>query len=132
MAKLLVAAVVAALTMALLGYAGGGQLGNFGDVGVDQSTFGFAVFLWFAGVGWLTVVMAGGIRYRRRTKAGAASAGALRRTGRSDRRGRRVRRPRSRPARRGRCPDAPDVPAEADDATAPASATDQPSHDEDG
>jgi hypothetical protein len=64
--KLLAAALVAALTMALLGYAAGGPLGNFGDVGVDQSTFGFAVFLWFAAVGWVTVAMAGGIRYRPR------------------------------------------------------------------
>jgi hypothetical protein len=62
MAKLLVAAVTAALTMALLGYAGGGQLGNFGGVGVDQATFGIAVFLWFAVIGAITVVMAGGIR----------------------------------------------------------------------
>ena len=58
--------LVAALTMALLGYAGSGQLGNFGGVGVDQSTFGFAVFLWFTAVGALTVAMAGGIRYRPR------------------------------------------------------------------
>jgi hypothetical protein len=64
MAKLLVAAVGAALTMALLGYAGGGQLGNFGGVGVDQSTFGIAVFLWFAVIGAITVVMAGGISRR--------------------------------------------------------------------
>ena len=66
MAKLGVAALVAALTLALLGYAGSGQLGNFGGVGLDQSTFGFAVFLWFTAVGWLTVVMAGGIRHRPR------------------------------------------------------------------
>src|SRR6202012_6275274 len=66
MAKLGVAALVAALTLALLGYAGSGQLGNFGGVGIDQSTFGFAVFLWFTAVGWLTVAMAGGIRYRPR------------------------------------------------------------------
>jgi hypothetical protein len=64
MAKLLVAAAAAALTMALLGYAGGGQLGNFGGVGVDQATFGIAVFLWFAVIGAITVVMAGGIRRR--------------------------------------------------------------------
>ncbi|WP_307857375.1 DUF6350 family protein [Mycobacterium sp. SM1] len=63
-AKLLVAAAFAALTMAALGYAGGGRLGNFGDVGVDQGTFGIAVFLWFAGVGWVTVAMAGGVRRR--------------------------------------------------------------------
>ncbi len=66
MAKLLTAALAAALTTALLGYAGGGQLGNFGDVGIDQGTFGFAVFLWFAVVGAVTVAMAGGIRYRPR------------------------------------------------------------------
>jgi hypothetical protein len=61
MAKLLAAAALAALTMALLGHAGGGRLGNFGDVGVDQETFGLAVFLWFAIVGAITVVMAGGV-----------------------------------------------------------------------
>ncbi|KUI20263.1 hypothetical protein AU193_17145 [Mycobacterium sp. GA-1285] len=66
LAKLLVASLLAALTMALLGYAGGGRLGNFGDVGVDQATFGPAVFLWFAGIGALTVVMAGGIARRPR------------------------------------------------------------------
>jgi hypothetical protein len=62
MAKLLSAAALAAVTMALLGYAAGGQLGNFGDVGVDQSTFGIAVFLWFSVVGAITVVMANGIK----------------------------------------------------------------------
>ncbi|OBF96410.1 hypothetical protein A5790_05095 [Mycobacterium sp. 852002-51152_SCH6134967] len=66
MGKLLVASALAALIMALLGYAGGGRLGNFGDVGVDQTTFGPAVFLWFAGIGALTVVMAGGIARRPR------------------------------------------------------------------
>jgi hypothetical protein len=63
-AKLVVAALVAALAMALLGYAGGGRLGNFGDVGVDQVTFGPAVFLWFVGIGALTVFMSGGIARR--------------------------------------------------------------------
>lgn len=63
-AKLVVAAAVAALTMALLGYAGGGRLGNFGDVGVDQVTFGPAVFLWFVSIGGLTVAMAGGLARR--------------------------------------------------------------------
>ncbi|HEU4361571.1 MAG TPA: DUF6350 family protein, partial [Mycobacterium sp.] len=61
LAKLLVAALIAALALALLGYAGGGQLGNFGAVGVDQSTFGPAVFFWFAVVGAVTVVMTGGV-----------------------------------------------------------------------
>ncbi|HYB82878.1 MAG TPA: DUF6350 family protein [Mycobacterium sp.] len=74
MAKLLAAALVAALTMALLGYAGGGQLGNFGGVGVDQGTFGFAVFLWFAVVGAITVAMAGGISYRPRKPKPARAA----------------------------------------------------------
>ncbi len=66
MAKVLVAAGSAALALALLGYAGGGRLGNFGDVGVDQDTFGVAVFFWFAVVGAITVVMAGGVRRRRK------------------------------------------------------------------
>lgn len=62
--KLLVAAVSAALVLALLGYAGGGRLGNFGDVGVDQTTFAPAVFFWFASVGAVTVLMAGGVQRR--------------------------------------------------------------------
>jgi hypothetical protein len=66
MAKLGIAAAVAAVSVAVLGYAGSGELGNFGAVGIDQGTFGFAVFLWFAAVGWATVAMAGGIRYRQR------------------------------------------------------------------
>jgi hypothetical protein len=62
--KVLVAALCAAVAMALLGAAGGGRLGNFGDVGVDQVTFGPAVFIWFVGIGALTVVMSGGIARR--------------------------------------------------------------------
>jgi hypothetical protein len=62
--KLVVASAAGAATMALLGYAGGGQLGNFGHVGVDQATFGPAVFLWFAGIGGLTLAMSGGIARR--------------------------------------------------------------------
>lgn len=65
-AKLLVAAVVAALTMTLLGYGGGGRLGNFGDVGVDHSAMFLGVLFWFVVVGVVTVVMAGGIRRRPR------------------------------------------------------------------
>jgi hypothetical protein len=52
--------------MALLGFAGGGQLGNFGAIGVDQGTFGFAVFFWFAVVGAVTVAMTGGVLRRRK------------------------------------------------------------------
>jgi hypothetical protein len=63
-AKLGVAAALAAVVMAVLGYAGGGKLGNFGDVGVDQTTFGPAVFLWFVSIGGLTVAMTGGIARR--------------------------------------------------------------------
>ncbi|WP_163760467.1 cell division protein PerM [Mycobacterium botniense] len=74
MAKLLAAAVIAGLMMTLLGSAAGGRLGNFGDVGVDQRTFGVAVFLWFAIIGWITVVMAGGIqRHAKPPKATAIS-----------------------------------------------------------
>jgi hypothetical protein len=69
MAKVAVAAACGAATMALLGFAGGGPLGNFGDVGVDQATFAPAVFLWFAGIGALTVVMSGGVRPRVRKPA---------------------------------------------------------------
>ena len=70
-AKLGTAAALAGATMALLGVAGGGRLGNFGDVGVDQTTFGPAVFLWFVGIGGLTVVMTGGIARRRKKPAPA-------------------------------------------------------------
>ncbi|MGD9619731.1 MAG: DUF6350 family protein [Mycolicibacterium sp.] len=66
LAKVVVAAAVAAATMALLAFAGGGALGNFGDVGVDQTTFAPAVFLWFAGIGALTVAMSGGFAARER------------------------------------------------------------------
>ncbi|MGB0963934.1 MAG: DUF6350 family protein [Mycobacterium sp.] len=66
LAKVVVAAAIAAVTMALLALAGSGALGNFGDVGVDQTTFGPAVFLWFAGIGALTVTMSGGIQARPR------------------------------------------------------------------
>jgi hypothetical protein len=68
LAKLVVAAVTSAAVMALLGYAGGGRLGNFGDVGVDQTTFAPAVFLWFAGIGAVTVAMSGGIVRRPRVR----------------------------------------------------------------
>ncbi|WP_163721933.1 cell division protein PerM [Mycolicibacterium psychrotolerans] len=69
LAKVVVAALVGAAAMALLGYAGGGALGNFGDVGVDQTTFGPAVFVWFAGIGALTVAMSGGFQPRVRRPA---------------------------------------------------------------
>jgi hypothetical protein len=76
LAKLVVAAVLAALTMVVLGHAGGGRLGNFGDVGVDQTTFGPAVFIWFTGIGALTVAMTGGIaRQPKRTPAEAPVVG---------------------------------------------------------
>jgi hypothetical protein len=67
-AKLAVAAALAAVVMALAGSVSGGKLGNFGYVGVDQTTFGPAVFLWFAGIGGLTVAMSGGIAARPKIK----------------------------------------------------------------
>ena len=76
-AKLLVASAAGALVMSLLAYGGSGQLGNFGQVGVDQGTLLGGVFFWFAVVGWVTVVMAGGIRRRaRRRKPAPAPAAA--------------------------------------------------------
>ena len=72
LAKLVAAAAAAAATMALLGYAAGGRLGNFGVVGVDQGTFGPAVFLWFVGIGGLTVAMTGGIARRPKAPKRAA------------------------------------------------------------
>jgi hypothetical protein len=80
LAKLVVAAVAGALVMSLLAYGGSGRLGNFGHVGVDQGTLLGGVFFWFAVVGWITVVMAGGIspirfkRPRRPKPAAAAPA----------------------------------------------------------
>ncbi|WP_076103101.1 cell division protein PerM [Mycobacterium colombiense] len=65
-AKLLVAAVGGMLVMSLLAYAGSGQLGNFGHVGVDQGALLIGVFFWFAVVGGITVVMSGGIMRRPR------------------------------------------------------------------
>ena len=72
--KLVAASAISAVVMALLGYAGGGRLGNFGDVGVDLTTFGPAVFLWFVAIGGLTVVMSGGIARRVKVRPVAAPA----------------------------------------------------------
>ncbi len=72
-AKLVVAAGLAAVTMAVLGHVAGGRLGNFGDVGVDQATFGPAVFLWFVVVGGLTVAMTGGITPRLKASPAVAA-----------------------------------------------------------
>ena len=64
--KLLAAAAAGALAISLLALGGGGRLGNFGDVGVDRGALLIGVFFWFAVVGWVTVVMTGGIRRRLR------------------------------------------------------------------
>lgn len=63
-AKLAAASLMAAVGLALLALAGGGPLGNFGQVGVDQATFAPGVFFWFFVIGGLTVVMAGGVSRR--------------------------------------------------------------------
>lgn len=60
-AKLAAASLLAAVILVLLAVAAGGKLGNFGDVGVDQVTFGPGVFFWFFVIGGVTVAMAGGI-----------------------------------------------------------------------
>ncbi|RWA20551.1 hypothetical protein MBRU_02515 [Mycolicibacterium brumae DSM 44177] len=71
-AKLAVASLLGALAMAVLAHFGAGALGNFGDVGVDQATFGPAVFFWFFTIGALTVAMAGGLtRAPRKPKVAA-------------------------------------------------------------
>ena len=72
--KLAVAALLAAVSLALLGGAARGELGNFGHVGVDQSTFAPAVFLCFFAIGGLTVVMAGGVSPRSRQVVRPAEA----------------------------------------------------------
>jgi hypothetical protein len=75
LAKLLIAAAGGALAMSLLAYGSSGRLGNFGDVGVDQGAMLIGSFFWFAVVGWVTVVMTGGIRRRpRRLKQRRAPA----------------------------------------------------------
>ncbi|OBJ67978.1 DUF6350 family protein [Mycobacterium sp. 1274756.6] len=65
LAQLLVAVLLSAATMMLLGYAAGGQLGNFGAVGVDETALALAVLFWFGVVGLATVVVAGGVRITR-------------------------------------------------------------------
>jgi uncharacterized membrane protein len=76
--KLLAASVAGALAISLLAYGGSGRLGNFGEVGVDQGALVVGAFFWFAVVGWVTVVMTGGIRLRprrpKRKRAPAPSA----------------------------------------------------------
>lgn len=64
--KLVIAAFVGASVMVLLAYGGGGELGNFGHVGVDLGTMFLGVLFWFTAIGALTVLMAGGVRRRRR------------------------------------------------------------------
>lgn len=73
-AKLAVASLLAAVMMVLLAIAGSGRLGNFGELGVDQTTFGPAVFLWFVSIGGLTVAMAGGLTRRPARPAPVAPA----------------------------------------------------------
>ena len=60
-AKLAAAAALAAAGLAALGWAGGGLLGNFGHVGVDQTTFAPGAFFWFFAIGALTVALSGGL-----------------------------------------------------------------------
>jgi hypothetical protein len=64
MAKVATAALLAAVSVALLGFAGSGALGNFGAVGIEQLTFGPGAFLWFFIIGAVTVAMSGGLTRR--------------------------------------------------------------------
>ena len=75
-AKLAVASMLAAVSLALLAVAAGGALGNFGYVGVDQATLIPGVLFWFGSVGGLTVVMAGGLSPRTGRRAAAAQDAA--------------------------------------------------------
>lgn len=86
-AKLAVASLLAAITLALLAWAASGPLGNFGDVGVDQATFAPWAFFWFFAIGGLTVLMAGGVSRRPSLPAFRPSASGRRTpspAGRSD------------------------------------------------
>ena len=76
-AKLAVASALAAVSLALLGFAGGGALGNFGSVGVDQATFAPGAFIWFFLIGGMTVMMAGGLRRRPKRPAPVAAVDEL-------------------------------------------------------
>ncbi|MBE5469273.1 putative conserved membrane protein [Mycobacteroides abscessus subsp. massiliense] len=58
--KVMTAALLAATFLAIVGKLAGGQLGNFGRLGIDQGTFGPGVFFWFLVIGLLTVFMLGG------------------------------------------------------------------------
>ncbi|MEU9808915.1 DUF6350 family protein [Mycobacterium sp. NPDC050853] len=58
--KVVAAALLAATFLAIVGKLSGGQLGNFGRLGIDQGTFGPGVFFWFLVIGLLTVFMLGG------------------------------------------------------------------------
>ncbi|AKC38037.1 putative conserved membrane protein [Mycolicibacterium phlei] len=58
--KVVTAALLAATFLAIAGKLAGGQLGNFGRLGIDQGTFGPGVFFWFLVIGLLTVFMLGG------------------------------------------------------------------------
>ena len=64
-AKLAAAALLAALITVVLGWAAGGALGNFGQVGVDQATLGPGAFFWYFVIGAMTLVISGGVRVGR-------------------------------------------------------------------
>jgi len=73
-ARLGLSAALASVLLALLAFAGSGLLGNFGHVGVDQATMLPGAFVWFFGVGGLTVLMAGGVSVRKRAEVPPAPA----------------------------------------------------------
>jgi hypothetical protein len=61
-AKVATSALLAAAGLAVLAFAAGGPLGNFGRVGAEQLTLAPAALLWFFVVGGMTSVLAGGVR----------------------------------------------------------------------
>lgn len=59
--KLAVSALLAAVMMVVLAWAGGGALGNFGQLGVDLVTLVLGVLFWFLVIGGMTLFVAGGV-----------------------------------------------------------------------
>lgn len=75
-AKLAAASVLASVIVVVLGWVGGGPLGNFGQVGVDQATLGPGAFFWFFVIGGMTLLVSGGVTFGSRARIQPAGPGA--------------------------------------------------------